>query len=73
MTDATDDLDYQLSGLQDRFREIDEIDKAAVRAMKATNLCTKHMEYHGQKYKSCTPQERVMIKLTNPKNRNNEE
>ena len=43
--------------------KLDEIDKAAVKAMKATNLCMKHMKYHGQKYASCTPQERVLIKV----------
>lgn len=43
---------------------MDEIDKAAVKAMKLTNLCIKHMEYHGQKFKDCTPQERVMIRLS---------
>lgn len=39
----------------------DELDKAAAKAMVATNYCTSHKQYHGQKYKDCTPQERVMI------------
>lgn len=40
-----------------------ELEQAALKAMKATNYCTKHSQYHGQKYKSCTPQERVMIEV----------
>jgi len=42
----------------------DSLHKAALKAIKATNYCTKHSLYHGQKYKSCTPQERVLIELT---------
>lgn len=45
----------------------DKIHEAAIKAMKATNLCTKHMEYHGQKQADCTTQERQMIKLVTPK------
>lgn len=37
--------------------------KAAFDALEETNLCTKHMEYHGQKSKDCTPQKRVLIKV----------
>lgn len=40
-----------------------QLHKAALKAIKATNLCTKHMQYHGQKYKDCTPQERILIEL----------
>lgn len=47
----------------DKALRMDEIDRAALKAMVATNLCMKHMEYHGQKYKSCTPQKRVMIRV----------
>lgn len=39
----------------------DEIHKTALKAMRLTNYCTKHGLYHGQKYKNCTPQKRVMI------------
>ena len=42
----------------------DDIDQAAEKAIKATNYCTKHKLYHGQQDKSCTPQERVMIKVS---------
>lgn len=42
---------------------IAEIDKAALKAIEKTNLCMKHMKYHGQKHPDCTPQERVLIKL----------
>ena len=45
-------------------KTVDEIDKAALKAIKATNLCMLHMKYHGQKTKECTPQERVLIELT---------
>lgn len=41
----------------------EELHEMAVKAMVATNLCMKHMKYHGQKTKDCTPQERVMIRL----------
>lgn len=42
----------------------DEINQAALKAMELTNLCLKHMKYHGQKYKSCTPQKRIMVRIT---------
>jgi len=41
----------------------DEIHEAALKAVKATNFCTKHRLYHGQKYPSCTPQERVIVEI----------
>ena len=41
----------------------DLIHEAALKAMEATNLCTKHMQYHGQKTPQCTPQKRVMIEV----------
>lgn len=41
----------------------DEIDKAALKAIEATNLCMKHMQYHGQKYKDCTPQKRKLVRV----------
>jgi hypothetical protein len=46
-----------------------EIQKAALKALKATNYCTKHSLYHGQKYESCTPQERVLVELKPAKGR----
>ena len=45
----------------------DKIHEAALKAMKATNLCMLHMEYHGQKTKDCTPQKRVMIEVVQNK------
>lgn len=39
------------------------VHEAAKKAIKATNFCTKHGLYHGQKYKSCTPQERVLVEV----------
>lgn len=42
---------------------IEEINKIAAKAVKATNLCTLHMQYHGQSTKECTPQERVIIEV----------
>lgn len=39
------------------------VDKAALKAIKATNLCLKHMEYHGQKFKDCEPQKRTLFKV----------
>ena len=52
----------------------EKIDQAAVEAVKATNYCTKHSLYHGQKYKSCTPQERTMITIkSNPNKESNDE
>lgn len=44
----------------------DKLHEAALKAIKATNFCTRHTAYHGQKYKNCTPQERVMITLKTP-------
>lgn len=43
--------------------KMDKIDEAALKAVELTNLCMKHMKYHGQKYKSCTPQRRIIIKV----------
>lgn len=40
-----------------------QLDEAVIKAIKATNLCTLHMEYHGQKTKKCTPQERTLVKI----------
>lgn len=42
---------------------LDEIDEAAVKAIRATNFCLKHRQYHGQKFKSCTPQRRTLVKI----------
>ena len=50
---------------------MDKIDKAAIKAVRLTNLCTKHMEYHGQKFEDCTPEERVIINLHTPKSKEN--
>lgn len=36
---------------------------AILKTLKDTNLCIKHMEYHGQKFKNCTPQKRVLIEV----------
>lgn len=55
-----------------RGKTMDEIDKAAIKAMVATNYCTKHGLYHGQKYKSCTPQERKMVRISTPAKDNKE-
>lgn len=41
----------------------EEFDKAVLKAVEETNLCMLHMEYHGQKFKDCTPQKRKVIKL----------
>ena len=43
-----------------------DIDKAALKAVKETNLCTKHMKYHGQQTKDCTPEERILVKINPP-------
>ena len=37
--------------------------EAALKAIKATNYCTMHNQYHGQKYENCTPQERILIEV----------
>lgn len=49
-----------------------ELEEAMTKAMIATNLCMKHMEYHGQKFEDCTPQERVLIKAKKPPVKNKE-
>lgn len=48
-----------------------ELRKAAEKAVELTNYCTKHGLYHGQKYKSCTPQKRVLIEVQNAKHTQN--
>lgn len=39
-------------------------DEAVKKAVKATDYCTKHQAYHGQKYKTCTPQKRIIVEIT---------
>ena len=43
-----------------------KLDEAAIKAVAETNLCTKHMKYHGQQTKDCTPQERMIIQVHPP-------
>lgn len=42
-----------------------QLKEMVLKAVELTNYCTRHGLYHGQKYKSCTPQERTVIELTN--------
>lgn len=49
---------------EDKQMNETELNKAVLKAVKATNLCTNHMEYHGKKTEYCNPEERVVIEVS---------